>query len=133
LEGRERAAVTALCQACPEVAQAYALAQRFARMVRTRQAGSLDVWLAAAQQGPRELRSFARGITRDKTAVQTALRLPRSQGQVEGQVNRTKLIKRLMFGRGSHELLRRRVLYSAAPRAQRQHGCQRQVPQRAAA
>jgi len=133
LKERERVEVAVLCAACPEVAQAYALAQRFARMVRTRQANGLDAWLTAAQQGPRELRSFARGITRDKAAVQAALRLPWSQGQVEGQVNRTKLIKRLMFGRGSHELLRRRVLYSAAPRPQRQRVSRRQAPQRAAA
>jgi len=82
LEERERVEVAVLCEACPEVAQAYALAQRFARMVRTRQANGLDAWLMAAQQGPRELRSFARGITRDKAAVQAALRLPWSQGQV---------------------------------------------------
>jgi transposase len=133
LEDRERAEVAALCQACPEVAQAYALAQHFARMVRARQVDSLDTWLAAAQQGPRELRSFARGITRDKAAVRAALRLPWSQGQVEGQVNRTKLIKRLMFGRGSLDLLRRRVLYSAAPHPQRQHVRRCPTPQRVAA
>jgi hypothetical protein len=66
----------------------------------------------------RALRSFAGGITRDEAAVQAALRLPWSQGQVEGQVNRTQLVKRLMFGRGSVALLRRRVLYSAVPHPQ---------------
>lgn len=133
LAERERAVVTALGQACPEAAQAHALAQRFERMVRTRQAADLGEWLVAAQQGPPELRRFARGITRDQAAVQAALRLPWSQGQVEGQVNRTKLIKRLMFGRGSLDLLRRRVLYSATPRPQRRHMNLPHAPQRAAA
>jgi len=132
LEARERAEVTALCQVNAEVAQAYALAQQFARLVRTRQADGLDAWLVAAQQGPPELRRFARGITRDQAAVQAALRLPWSQGQVEGQVNRTKLIKRLMFGRGSLDLLRRRVLYSAAPRPQRQQVHRRHAQRTAA-
>lgn len=133
LEDRDRATVAALCQAVPEVTQAYALAQRFARLVRTQQTDGLDAWLVAAQRGPRELRSFARGITRDKAAVQAALRLPCSQGQVEGQVQRTKVIQRLMFGRGSLDLLRRRVVYSAAPRPQRQRVCRCHPPQRAAA
>jgi len=33
-----------------------------------------------------------------------------SSGQVEGHVNRLKLIKRQMFGRGKPDLLRKRVL-----------------------
>jgi transposase len=43
-----------------------------------------------------------------------ALTLPWSQGQVEGQINRLKSIKRAMFGRASFELLRRRVLHEVA-------------------
>jgi transposase len=101
------------------VAQAYALAQRFTALARARHPAGLAAWLAAAQQGPPEIRRFAHGIVRDRAAVEAALCLPWSQGQVEGQVNRAKLIKRLMFGRGSFALLRRRVLYSAAPRPQR--------------
>jgi transposase len=33
-----------------------------------------------------------------------------SQGQVEGQVNRLKLVKRQMYGRANFDLLRLRVL-----------------------
>jgi transposase len=36
--------------------------------------------------------------------------LPWSQGQVEGQINRLKALKRPMYGRASLDLLRRRVL-----------------------
>jgi len=42
--------------------------------------------------------------------VKEALNCEWSNGQVEGQVNRLKTIKRQMYGRGSFELLRRRVL-----------------------
>lgn len=35
-----------------------------------------------------------------------------SNGLLEGQVNRLKTIKRMMYGRGSAELLRIRVLYT---------------------
>ena len=34
-----------------------------------------------------------------------------SSGQVEGQVNRLKLIKRMMYGRSKLDLLRKLVVY----------------------
>ena len=43
-------------------------------------------------------------------AVKAAVSLKWSNGQVEGQVNRLKNIKRQMYGRASFELLRKRVL-----------------------
>ena len=46
-----------------------------------------------------------------KAALQPAM--PRSGGQVEGQIPRLKLIKRQMYGRASFDLLRRRVLLAA--------------------
>ena len=60
--------------------------------------------------GITELRQFAKGLVQDQAAVQTALSLPWSSGQVEGQVNRLKLIKRQMYGRANFDLLRRRIL-----------------------
>jgi hypothetical protein len=46
--------------------------------------------------------------------------MPWSNGQLEGQVNRLKLIKRMMYGRGGFDLLRRRVLYRT-PRGEPQN------------
>jgi transposase len=40
--------------------------------------------------------------------------LPYSQGQTEGRVNKLKLIKRSMYGRGKFDLLKQRVLYASA-------------------
>jgi transposase len=45
--------------------------------------------------------------------VGTALTLPWSSGQAEGQINKLKLIKCQMYGRASFDLLRRRVLLAA--------------------
>jgi transposase len=42
-----------------------------------------------------------------------AMSLPWNNGQVEGQVNRLKLIKRQMYGRANFDLLRQRVLLAA--------------------
>jgi hypothetical protein len=53
----------------------------------------------------------AGGILRDCAAVAAALTLPQSQGQVEGQVNRLKLLKRQAYGRANLDLLRLRLLY----------------------
>ena len=45
-----------------------------------------------------------------RAAVEAALTHAESQGQVEGQVNRLKLIKRSGYGRSGFDLLRQRVL-----------------------
>jgi transposase len=45
--------------------------------------------------------------------VRAALREEWSQGPVEGHIHRLKLIKRAMYGRGSFEALRKRVLLAA--------------------
>ncbi len=105
---RERA----LCEMCPDAAAAYLLSQSFGTMIRERQANQLDAWLDDAQASALpDLRNFAVGLRRDYAADQAGLSLPWSQGQVEGQVNRLKMIKRSMYGRGNLDLLRRRVLH----------------------
>jgi transposase len=61
-----------------------------------------------------DFRNFAKSLVRDKDAISAALTTSWSSGQVEGQVNRLKLIKREMFGRGKLDLLQKRLCYSAA-------------------
>lgn len=79
---------------------------------RERERERLSPWLgAAARSGVTELRRFASGLWRDYRAVAAAMTLPWSNVQVEGQVNRLKLIKRSMYGRASFDLLRLRVLH----------------------
>ena len=58
-----------------------------------------------------ELESFAQGVERDKASVQAGLTLAINNGQVEGQVTRIKLIKRMMYGKAGFALLRQRVLH----------------------
>ena len=71
-------------------------------------AGMLDGWLREAEASA--LAPFAAGLRRDEDAVRAALTEPWSNGQVEGQVNRLKVIKREMYGRAGFDLLRGRVL-----------------------
>ena len=56
------------------------------------------------------MRTFAKGLQEDQDAVRAALSHEWSNGQVEGQVNRLKTLKRQMFGRAKFDLLRRRFL-----------------------
>lgn len=53
---------------------------------------------------------YARGFLSDFEATKNALTLPWSNGQVEGQIDKLKTIKRQMYGRASFALLRKRLL-----------------------
>lgn len=81
-------------------------------MVRTRAARPpLPAWIeAAATADLPSLHRFARHLERDLDAVTAGLSQPWNSGVVEGHVNRTKMLKRQMFGRAGFELLRKRVL-----------------------
>jgi transposase len=91
----------------------YQLVQDFLQMMRHREGKRLDTWLSQVHEsGLPELQSFAQGVEQDKAAVQAGLTLPISNGQVEGQVTKIKLIKRMMYGRAEFPLLRQRVLHA---------------------
>ena len=62
-------------------------------MIRKRIEGVLPDWLAKAEAAASpELRGFAEGVRQDEAAVSAALEEEWSNGQVEGQVNRLKVI-----------------------------------------
>lgn len=56
------------------------------------------------------LHAFVRGLERDHDGVVAALTLPFHNGGTEGVNNKTKLIKRQMYGRAGFQLLRHRIL-----------------------
>ena len=80
-------------------------------MISNRQHDYLDEWLVQAESSQIvEFVRFAASLRSDYKAIKAALTYSWSNGQVEGQVNRLKLIKRQMYGRAGFMLLRRRVL-----------------------
>lgn len=82
-------------------------------MPRKREGHRLECWLAqVAKSDLPELQPFARGVERDKAAVQAGLPWEINNGQVEGQVTKIKLIKRQMYGKAGFALLRQRVLHA---------------------
>ena len=97
-----------------ELANAIALAQDVAQLVRQRQPDHLDPWLARAAESPLvPLQRFAKGRRDDDDAVKAGVTLPWSNGPVECQINRLKMLTRQMYGRASLDLLQRRFLLAA--------------------
>ena len=84
-----------LCRLSPEVRRAQRLALNFVEVVKERRSEGLREWLITAQRsGVAEFITFANGLTADLQAVRAALEYEWSNGQVEGQVHRLKLVKR---------------------------------------
>ncbi len=111
LNKEQRAFVEQLCSLCPQTEPVREMARGFQKMVSEQRPEELDAWLDAAESSEvAELENFARALRRDYEAVAAALEYKWSSGQVEGQINRLKLIKRQMYGRASFDLLRQRVL-----------------------
>jgi hypothetical protein len=107
----QKAKVAVLKSSLPSFAVMRALAMRFRGMMRSGKADGLDAWLRdAVGSGIYGMRVFARGLQKDLAAVRNALTTKWSSGQVEGQVNRLKTLKRAMYGRVSIEILRARLL-----------------------
>jgi hypothetical protein len=93
---------------------AYTLTQRFRQMMRERAASTLDLWrVDGLASGMPELVHLASGLPREHSAVQAALELPYSNGQVEGQITKLKLLKRQSYRRAKLGLLRQRMLHAA--------------------
>jgi transposase len=107
----DRQFVDTLTALAPELRTATEAVNEFARVLRERDAAAFDAWLTAAQATA--LCGFVAGIRGDIAAVRAALSQPWSNGPVEGQVNRLKMLKRQMYGRAKFDLLRNRVLHAA--------------------
>ena len=83
----------------------------FREAISNKDPDGMQHWIrTTAQSGIGPLVRFAYGLKRDLGAVIAAVESPWSNGQIEGQINRLKAIKRQMYGRAGFHLLRARVL-----------------------
>ena len=95
----------------PQLAEAIELSQDFAQLVRNREPEQLEFWLTRAVGSHLgALVRFALRLGSDYEAVKAGVTLEWSNGQVEGQINRLKMLKRQMYGRASLDLLSQRFL-----------------------
>jgi transposase len=98
LDEAEQQDLATFRQARPVLTTTYDLVQEFLQMVRHREGERLEAWLTQVKNSQLpELQSFVHGVEQDKAAVQAGLTLAINNGQVEGQVIKIKLIKRMMY------------------------------------
>jgi transposase len=101
----------ALFLASPLLKRVGEVALIFKELMAKKQVDKLEGWLVECEElGVDVLSQFVRGLRQDYAAVRQAFCSDWSNGQVEGQVNRLKTIKRQMYGRAGLDLLRRRVV-----------------------
>jgi len=122
LDETEQQNLEQLRQAHPSVEKAYHLVSAFLQMLRERTGQQLEQWLTDVEEsGLPEFEAFVTGVQKDKDAVLAGLTLPWSNGPLEGQVNRLKLIKRSMYGRAEFDLLKFRVLHQSKKNQERKN------------
>lgn len=109
--GQQIALLFVIAKATPEIVTARGQLDAFHALVRARKSDALNAWLAEAEAGP--LASFVKGLVADQAAVVAALREPWSSGQVEGTINKLKVLKRQMYGRANVDLLEARLMSAA--------------------
>ncbi len=100
--------VAAIETGVPILVEARDLIDQIHSMIRRKTGEALEPWITDASQSL--VSSFANGIRRDQNAVLAAITQPWSNGQTEGQINKLKLVKRQMYGRGKLDLLQARLI-----------------------
>jgi transposase len=100
-----------LSSTCPELKWMRLLALDFRRALTSKDGQQMRDWIDVAKRSSiASIVRFAFGLQRDLSAVSAAVESPWSNGQVEGQINRLKMIKRQMYGRAGLQLLHARIL-----------------------
>ena len=102
--------VAAVETGVPALIEAREIIAGFHLMIRRKTESGLCAWI---ERGRASLvSSFANGIDRDINAVRAAITSGWSNGQVEGQITKLKLVKRQMYGRGKLDLLQAKLIGS---------------------
>ena len=102
-----------LCESFPVISEVRELAIQFIQILAEQKSDQFADWLDSAKEcSSTALSNFAKKLEEDYDAVHAATHFDWSNGQLEGQVNRLKTIKRQMYGRANFDLLRLRVLCS---------------------
>ncbi len=95
----------------PSLKEGIELALNFISLVNQKKSEKLDSWLNQAYNSVLSpFNRFAKSLIEDYQAVKAAVTMRWSNGQVEGQINRLKMLKRQMYGRAKLDLLTRRFL-----------------------
>lgn len=95
----------------PIIADLYASVKELYEIIYSKHSDRLDTWLSRLEDyNIPELQTYVNGIRTDIDAVKNGIELQYNNGLAEGSVNKIKVIKRVMYGRNSFELLKAKVL-----------------------
>ena len=95
----------------PVITELYAAIKEFYEILYSRRDERLETWLEKIENfNIPELQTYVNGIRIDINAVKNGIKLKYNNGLAEGSVNKIKVIKRIMYGRNSFDLLKVKVL-----------------------
>ena len=103
-----------LFEKCPQIEKIEKLVKGFKKLFIAKEDGMLKNWIEEVLKSDCGLNNFAKNLLKDYDAVNNAVITTISNGQVEGQLNRIKNIKRKMYGKAGFQLLRKMVLAKSA-------------------
>ena len=96
----------------PLLADLYAILKEFYEIIYSKKSEKLDGWLLKLEKFDiPELQTYINGVKKDIKAVKNGIDLAYNNGLAEGSVNKIKVIKRIMYGRNSFDLLKAKVLF----------------------
>lgn len=88
------------------------LVSEFRTILKRKAITKINKWMEqACSLNNKFINSFIHGITRDITAVKNAIIYDYNNGLAEGSVNKLKVIKRIMYGRNSFDMLYKKLLW----------------------
>ena len=94
-----------------ELNNLFNMIREFKEVIFSKKPRKLNTWIKKAKKiNVKELNSFVTLIESDIDAVKNAIKYDYSNGLTEGFNNKTKVIKRIMYGRCSFDLLRLKIL-----------------------
>lgn len=83
----------------------------FREIINEKVADKLAVWIENSRAlGISEIKSFINGLNQDIVNNKNAISLKYNNGLAEESVNKIKVIKRIICGRCSFDILRRKVI-----------------------
>ena len=95
----------------PKAGKIYEIVKEFKEIMFSKKHEKLEKWIQETKKHKiLEIDSFLNGIERDLDAVKNGIKYDYNNGLAEGSVNKIKVIKRIMYGRCSFDLLKQKVL-----------------------
>lgn len=95
----------------PEAGKIYKIVKEFKEIMFSKTPEKLEKWIQETKKHKiPEIDRFLNGIGRDLEAIKNGIKYDYNNGLAEGSVNKIKVIKRIMYGRCSFDLLKQKVL-----------------------